>query len=125
MRKRIVKATTFGGNKSDAILAEHLTAHPEMAPWCCRTIAKTTTLLSNLKTNIKDKAFARIVYSYIKCAMTKQASSPPPHIDEKAANYTANIVHRHLMIYFRDNFQSKKAKERAERQRKEAEKIKE
>lgn len=106
-----MKSDTFGKSTTDIVLAEHLTAHPEMAPWCCRTIAMTGQLLSDLtKANIQDKKFKRTVYNFIKCAMKKRSTTPPAHIDSKASSYTANIVNRHLLNYYREHIQSAKSK---------------
>lgn len=92
-----MKPDTFGSNKADIVLAEHLTAHPEQATWSSRCIAKTDRLIHDLKAAcIKDIKFRGTVLSYIKCAMRKHVLAPPPHIDSKTATYTANIVSRKL-----------------------------
>lgn len=115
-----MKTDTFGNNPADKVLAEHLTAHPEQAAWCCRAISKATKLLSSHRlADIKDKEFRSTVYYFIKCSVLKHVSNPPAHIDEKAASYTANIVSRHLIQYYHDHVQSKKARKKELRRAKE------
>ena len=112
---RQMKSDTFGNNKSDVVLAEHLTAHADQATWACRAISKTTRLLSDLKSaDIKNPKFKRTVYSYIKCAMQKHVSNPPTHIDEKTASYTANIISRHLTNFFHEHVMSEKSRQKME-----------
>ncbi len=100
-----MQSSTFGNNKSDMVLAEHLTANPKQAPWACRAIGKATTLLYDFdNTHFLNKKFARTVFSLIRCSVLKHVNNPPQHVDEKTKTYTANIISRHLAECFKKHF---------------------
>lgn len=95
----MLSLATFGNNKSDMVLAEHLNEYPKQAGWACRAISKTTSLLHELEAaGIDNRRFARTIYSLIRASMLAHVNNPPEHISEKTKTYTANIVTRHLRL---------------------------
>lgn len=101
---------TFGSNKSDLVLAEHLNVYPEQANWACRAISKATSLLHEFDvTELKNKKFARTIFGLIRCSILKHVNNPPTYIDDKTKTYTANIISRHLKEHFKKHFKQAKS----------------